>query len=358
LDEAEELGKLRERIDALDSEVLRLLSERAQLAHRIGEIKHGNIYRPEREAQVLRRIADTNLGPLPEGSIRTIFREIMSACLALEQPLRIAYFGPAGTFTESAAKKHFGSAPGFTPYLTIDDVFRAVESGNADYGVVPVENSTEGAIGRTLDLLLTSPLMVCGEVGLRIHQNLLSKAGDTAGLTKLYSHAQSLAQCHEWLNKNLPNVPRVPVASNAEAARMAAGDVTSCAVAGEAAARLYELNILAASIEDDPNNTTRFLVVSGHDAGQSGSDKTSIVCSAQNKPGAVHDLLTPLKTHGVSMSKFESRPARGFGGSRWEYVFFIDLEGHRQDAAVARALEDLRGQVGFLKVLGSYPRAA
>ena len=357
MDEAEELGKLRERIDALDSEVLRLLSERAQLAHRIGEIKHGNIYRPEREAQVLRRIADTNLGPLPEGSIRTIFREIMSACLALEQPLRIAYFGPAGTFTESAAKKHFGSAPGFTPYLTIDDVFRAVESGNADYGVVPVENSTEGAIGRTLDLLLTSPLMVCGEVGLRIHQNLLSKAGDTAGLTKLYSHAQSLAQCHEWLNKNLPNVPRVPVASNAEAARMAAGDVTSCAVAGEAAARLYELNILAASIEDDPNNTTRFLVVSGHDAGQSGSDKTSIVCSAQNKPGAVHDLLTPLKTHGVSMSKFESRPARGFGGSRWEYVFFIDLEGHRQDAAVARALEDLRGQAAFLKVLGSYPRA-
>jgi chorismate mutase/prephenate dehydratase len=355
--EHEELGRLRERIDAVDGEVLRLLSERAQLAHRVGEIKQGNIYRPEREAQVLRRLAEINPGPLPEASVRTIFREIMSACMALEQPLRIAYFGPAGTFTESAAKKHFGSAPGFTPYQTIDDVFRAVESGNADYGVVPVENSTEGAVGRTLDLLLSSPLMICGEVGLRIHQNLMAKADSPAALTRIFSHAQSLAQCHEWLNRNLPNLPRVPVASNAEAARLAAEDATAGAIAGEAAARLYELNVLAASIEDDPNNTTRFLVLAGHDAGPSGRDKTSIVCSAQNKPGAVHDLLTPLKNHGVSMSKFESRPARGFGGSRWEYVFFIDVEGHRQDAAVARAFEDLRGEVGFLKELGSYPKS-
>jgi chorismate mutase / prephenate dehydratase len=353
-----ELAQLRDGIDALDNQVLGLLSERARLAHRIGEIKHGNIYRPEREAQVLRRLAETNPGPLPEGSVRTIFREIMSACLALEQPLEIAYFGPAGTFTESAAKKQFGSAPSFTPFTTIDDVFRAVESGNADYGVVPVENSTEGAVGRTLDLLLTSPLMICGEVGLRIHQNLMSKSTSVDGLTTLYSHAQSLAQCHEWLNRNLPNLPRVPVASNAEAARMAAANPESCAIAGEAAARLYDLNILAPNIEDDPNNTTRFLVLAKHDSGPSGVDKTSFVCSAQNKPGAVHDLLSPLKAHGVSMSKFESRPARGFGGSRWAYVFFIDVEGHRQDATVTRALDDLRGRVGFLKELGSYPRAA
>jgi chorismate mutase/prephenate dehydratase len=357
-DDQKELAKLRDRIDAVDSEVLRLLSERAQLAHRIGEIKHGNIYRPEREAQVLRRLAEANAGPLPEGAVRQIFREIMSACLALEQPLKVAYFGPAGTFTESAAKKHFGSAPTFSPFITIDDVFRAVESGNVDYGVVPVENSTEGAVGRTLDLLITSPLMICGEVNLRIHQNLMSKADSAAGATKLYSHAQSLAQCHEWLNKNLPKLPRVPVASNAEAARLAAEDPASCAIAGEAAARLYELNVLAANIEDDPNNTTRFLVVAAHDSGPSGDDKTSFVCSAQNKPGAVHDLLTPLKTHGVSMSKFESRPARGFGGSRWEYVFFIDVEGHRQNAKIAAALDDLRGCVGFLKELGSYPKAA
>jgi chorismate mutase/prephenate dehydratase len=356
--EQEELGKLRDGIDRIDSDVLRLLSERAQLAHRIGEIKHGNIYRPEREAQVLRRIAEDNPGPLPETAVRTIFREIMSACLALEQPLRIAYFGPAGTFTESAAKKHFGSAPAFTPWLTIDDVFRAVESGNADYGVVPVENSTEGAVGRTLDLLLTSPLMICGEVTLRVHQNLLSKADDAAKVTKLYSHAQSLAQCHEWLNRNLPGVARVPVASNAEAARLAAEDPTSGAIAGEAAARLYELNILAANIEDNPDNTTRFLVVATHDSGPSGLDKTSFACSAQNKPGAVHDLLTPLADHGVSMSKFESRPARGLKGSQWEYVFFIDVDGHRESATVSAALDELRRRVGFLKELGSYPRAS
>jgi chorismate mutase/prephenate dehydratase len=356
----EELGALRQRIDAIDNHMLQLLSERAQLAHRIGEIKHGNLYRPEREAQVLKRIAATNPGPLPETAVRTIFREVMSACLALEQPLRIAYFGPAGTFTESAAKKHFGSAPTFTPYLTIDDVFRAVESGQADYGVVPVENSTEGSVGRTLDLMLTSPLMICGEVNLRIHQNLMTRAASLEGVKKLYSHAQSLAQCHEWLNRNLPNLPRVPVASNAEAARMAAQDPEACAIAGEAAARLYELNILAANIEDDPNNTTRFVALAGHDAGPSGNgqDKTSFVCSAQNKPGAVHDLLTPLKQHGVSMSRFESRPARGFGNSRWEYVFFVDIDGHRQDAKLSAALDDLRGCVGFLKELGSYPRAS
>lgn len=360
-DEQEELGKLRDGIDRIDGEVLRLLSERARLAQRVGEIKHGNIYRPEREAQVLRRIAATNPGPLPEAAVRTIFREVMSACLALEQPLRIAYFGPAGTFTESAAKKHFGSAPTFTPYLTIDDVFRAVESGQVDYGVVPIENSTEGSVGRTLDQMLTSPLMICGEVNLRIHQNLMTRAATLAEVKKLYSHAQSLAQCHEWLNRNLPHLPRVPVASNAEAARMAAQDPEACAIAGEAAARLYELNILAANIEDDPNNTTRFVVLANHDAGQSGgvgADKTSFVCSAQNKPGAVHDLLTPLKQHGVSMSRFESRPARGFGNSRWEYVFFIDIDGHRQDAQVAAAFDDLRGCVGFLKELGSYPKAA
>jgi chorismate mutase/prephenate dehydratase len=222
---------------------------------------------------------------------------------------------------------------------------------------VPVENSTEGSVGRTLDQMLTSPLMVCGEVNLRIHQNLMSKAGSLDGVTKLYSHAQSLAQCHEWLNRNQPNLARVPVASNAEAARMAAQDPQACAIAGEAAARLYELNILAANIEDDPNNTTRFIVLANHDAGPSGVDKTSLVCSAQNKPGALHDLLTPLKTHGVSMSRFESRPARGFGNSRWEYVFFVDIDGHRSEPKVATALEDLRGCVGFLKELGSYPKA-
>ena len=355
-DHQDELGSLRDRIDAVDRELLRLVSERGGLARRIGEIKHGNVYRPEREAQVLRRIAEMNPGPLADKTVQYLFREIMSACLALEQPLRIAYLGPAGTFTEAAAHKHFGSAPGFSPCATIDEVFRAVEAENADYGVVPVENSTEGAIGRTLDLLLTSSVMICGEVVLRVHQNLMSATGDPAAVTRLYSHAQSLAQCHEWLNRNLPDVPRIAVASNAEAARLAAAEPGAAAIAGEAAARLYDLRIAAACIEDDPNNTTRFLVVAAHDAGPSGQDKTSVVCSAQNKPGAVHDMLTPLREHGVSMSKFESRPARG--GSPWEYVFFIDVDGHRSEAQVTVALDELRARAGFVKELGSYPKAA
>jgi len=343
-DEREELDKLRQGIDNIDAEVLRMINQRAQLAHRIGEIKLGNLYRPEREAQVLRRIAATNPGPLP-------------AEAALEQPLRVAYLGPEGTFSESAAQKHFGSAPALLPCASIDDAFRAVEAGNADYSLVPVENSSEGAIGRTLDLLLSSPLKICGEVSLRIHQNLLSKAESLSALKRLYSHAQSLSQCHEWLNRSLAHLPRVPVASNAEGARLAGEDAESCAIAGEAAASRYGLKVLAANIEDDPNNTTRFLVIGSHDAGPSGRDKTSLVCSTQNRPGAMLGLLGPLAAHGVSMTKFESRPARGFGGGRWEYVFFVDVEGHQQDAAVATALKGLAEGAGFVKILGSYPAA-
>ncbi len=355
---SDELGRLRQGIDAIDFQVLDLINQRAGLAHRIGEIKRGNLYRPEREAQVLRRIGETNPGPLPAAAAQRIFREIMSACLALEQPLAVAYLGPEGTFTESAARKHFGAAPTLTPYAAIDDTFRAVEAGNADYAVVPVENSTEGAIGRTLDLLLSSPLKICGEVNLRIHQNLLAKTDSLAGVKRIYSHAQSLAQCHEWLNRNLAQLPRVPVASNAEGARLAAEDPESCAIAGEAAASRYGLKVLAANIEDDPNNTTRFLVLGAHDAGPSGRDKTSLICSAQNRPGAMHALLTPLAAHGVSLTRLESRPARGFGGGRWEYIFYIDVEGHQQQPAVALALEELVRHTGFVKILGSYPAAA
>lgn len=356
-DESDELGELRRNIDALDDEVLRLINRRAQFAHRIGEIKQGNVYRPEREAQVLRRIAEANPGPLPGEAVHQIFRQLMSSCLALELPLRVAYLGPEATFSETAARKHFGLAPRLSACLSIDDAFRAVEAGNADYAVVPVENSTEGAIGRTLDLLLSSPLKICGEVNLRIHHQLLSKADSLADVKHLYSHAQSLGQCHQWLNRNLAQLTRVPVASNAEAARLAADDLGSCAIAGEAAAQRYGLNVLAANIEDDPNNTTRFLVLAEHDAGPSGKDKTSFVCSAQNRPGAMLGILAPLADHGVSMTKFESRPARGFGGGRWEYVFFVDVEGHQQDAAVATAMKKLAESAGFVKVLGSYPAA-
>lgn len=356
-DDSQELGKLREGIDEIDGELLRLINERAKLAHRIGEIKQGNIYRPEREAQVLRRVAERNPGPLPAVAAQRIVREVMSACLALEQPLTIAYLGPAGTYSEAAARKHFGGAPTLQPCPAIDDVFRTIESGNAHYGVVPIENSTEGAIGRSLDLLLSSPLKVCGEINLPIHHNLMGKCAALGDVTRIYSHAQSLAQCHEWLNRNLPQVPRVPVASNAEAARLAAAETGAVAIAGDAAAELYALNILATNIEDDPNNTTRFVIIADHDAGPSGADRTSLVCSAQNRPGAVYQLLAPFADNGVSMSRLESRPARGFGGSRWEYVFYIDIEGHRSEAAVARALEELRHRAGFVKELGSYPKA-
>ncbi len=352
---SEDLQRLRAEIDRLDEEVLQRLSRRAEIAHEIGRVKGGAVvYRPEREAQVLRRITGLNQGPLADGTVWHIFREIMSACLALEQPLRIAYFGPEGTFTEGAAKKHFGSAPNFTAMSTIDEVFRAVEAGHADYGVVPVENSTEGAVGRTLDLLLQMPIRICGEVMLRIHQHLLSKAEKLEDVRRLYSHSQSLAQCHEWLNRHLPNLPRVPVASNAEAARMAAEDAESCAIAGEAAAARYGLNRLAHDIEDDPNNTTRFLVVGMHDAGPSGRDKTSIVCASQNKAGAMYALLEPLTRYGVSMSKFESRPSRT---GLWEYVFYVDVEGHQSEERVAKAFAELRERAAFVKVLGSYPSA-
>ena len=366
-DEKEELSKLRDGIDAIDSEVLRLINERAKIAHRIGEIKQGVIYRPEREAQVLRRLAESNPGPLSAEAVQRISREIMSACLALEQPLRIAYLGPAGTYTESAAQKHFGAAPALNSLSSIDDVFRAVEAGNVDYGVIPVENSTEGAVGRSLDLLLNSPLQVCGEVHLPIHHNLMSTASSLSDITRVLAHSQSLSQCHEWLNRNLPNAERVAVTSNAEAANLVAhpgpkaglppqSGVTA-AIAGDAAARLYALNVLASNIEDSPDNTTRFLILAAHDAGRSGKDKTSLVCSAQNRPGAVHELLTPFAKNKVSMTRFESRPAKGLGGGKWEYVFYVDIEGHREDASVAAALAELGSKASFVKILGSYPVA-
>jgi chorismate mutase/prephenate dehydratase len=354
MSDSDELPKLRDSIDRLDREILDRLSERAGCAHRIGELKHGNIYRPEREAQVLRRLADANAGPLPDAAVMRIFREVMSACLALEQSLRIAYLGPAGTFSESAAQKHFGSAPEFIPLSAIDDVFRAVEAGTAQYGVVPVENTTEGAIGRTQDLLLSSPVQICGEVKLRIHQQLLSKVPAVGEIQRLYSPAQSLAQCHGWLNRNLPAVPRIPVASNAEAARLASLEEGAAALAGENAAERYALPVLARNIEDDPNNTTRFLGIAERDAGPSGRDKTSLVCSAANRPGAMHALLEPRARHGVSMTKLQSRPARS---GAWEYVFYIDMEGHQSDAPLAAALAELEQRAAFVKVLGSYPAA-
>jgi chorismate mutase/prephenate dehydratase len=353
------LAGVRTEIDGIDAELLRLLNQRARCAQKVGEIKaeHGDagyIYRPEREAQVLRRLQEQNPGPLLGENITFFFREVMSACLSLEQPLGIAFLGPLGTFSESAATKHFGHAARLLPQSSIDDVFREVESGHAQYAVVPVENSTEGAVGRTMDLLLGTQLKICGEVVLRIHQNLLTNETDLNNITRVYSHAQSLAQCHEWLNRMLPNAQRISVGSNAQAAQKASEEAGTAAIAGEAAAARYSLPRLAENIEDEPNNTTRFLVLGRHDAGPSGRDKTSLIMSAPNRTGALHELLLPLSTSGVSMCRLESRPARN---ALWEYVFYVDIEGHRDETPVKAALEELARRAAYMKILGSYPVA-
>ena len=349
------LKALRDRIDALDEEILRLSNARAEIAHEIGALKeNGAIYRPEREAQVLRRLQALNLGPLPATAVARLFTEIMSACRALEDSFAVAFLGPRGTFSEEAAIKHFGGSTGKLAAGSIDEVFRKVAAGSAGYGVVPVENSTEGAVGRTLDLLLATSLRICGEIALPVHQYLLAKRDGAAPPTRIYSHAQSLAQCHDWLEQNFPGVVRVAVVSNAEAARLAAAETGAAAIASQTAAELYGLDVRASNIEDDPNNTTRFLVIGTHDAAPSGRDKTSLVMSAANRPGAVHALLSPLAQHGVSMTRLESRPSRT---GLWEYVFFVDIEGHQDDPNVARALDELQPLAAFLKVLGSYPVA-
>jgi chorismate mutase/prephenate dehydratase len=350
-----DLARLRARIDALDERLLRLLNERASLARSVGKVKReSTVYRPEREAQVLRRLLANNAGPLSREALGRVYAEIISACRALEQPLAVSYLGPAGTFSEMAVLKVFGSDVRTQPCSSIDEVFRQAETRGVDYGVVPVENSSEGAIDRTHDLLLSTPLKICAETVLRARQNLMSKSGSLKKIVRVYSHSQSLAQCNQWLNRKLPDAERVPVASNAEAARLAAREVGAAAIAGDTAVERHGLKLVARNIEDDPNNTTRFLVLGDHDAAPSGKDLTSIVMSAPNRPGAVHALLTPIARHGVSMSRLESRPART---GRWEYMFYVDVQGHRQDPKVARALAELEKLAPFLKILGSYPLA-
>ena len=353
---SDDIDKLRTEIDALDGELVELLQRRARLAQRIGALKGGaSAYRPEREAEILRRVEARDGKPLPAAALTRVFREVISACRGLEQPIRVAYLGPPGTFSEQAVRRHFGGGVEALPAAVIDEAFRRCESGDAQFAVVPVENSTEGAVGRSLDLLLVTPLRICGEVELRVQQNLMAQAGDIARVQRVYSHAQSLAQCSAWLNQNLPRAERVPVASNAEAAERASREAGAGAIAGEAAAERYGLQLLARAIEDDPNNTTRFLVLGALDPAPTGRDRTSLVMSAENRPGAVHALLTPLAEAGVSMTRIESRPARAMRSALWEYVFYIDLEGHQKDARVAAALEALRRKAPFLKVLGSYP---
>ena len=351
---SDKLNQIRKQIDALDQRLVRLLSGRARLAQRIGQLKQGVAYRPEREAQVLRGILAENRGPLPDAALARLFTEIISACRALEDSMTAAYLGPQGTFSQEAAVKHFGGLTTLAPCGSIDEVFRQVETGAAGYGVVPVENSTEGAIGRTLDLLLSTPAMICGEVMLPIRQCLMSRGGRLGDIRKLYSHAQSFSQCQQWLARNLPRAGRMAVVSNAEAARLAARGRGAAAIGPRTAAALYGLKLLARNIEDEGKNTTRFLVIAEHDAAPSGRDKTSLVMSTRNVPGAMHALLTPLAANQVSMTRLESRPSRT---GLWEYVFYVDIEGHQQDPNVARAFAELKQKASLLKILGSYPAA-
>lgn len=351
-----DIDKLRREIDAVDDELLKLINRRAGLAGRIGALKAGApVYRPEREAQILRRMQKDNPGPLPNERVAALFGEVISACRGLEEAIRVTYLGPEGTFSEQAVRKHFGRAVDAVPVASVDEAFRRAEARAVQFTVVPAENSTEGVVGRTLDLLLATPLRICAEIELRVQQNLLAKSA-LKDIRRIYSHAQSLAQCNGWLGQNLAQAERIPVASNAEAAQRAAKEDGAGAIAGEMAAERYGLQVLARSIEDSPNNTTRFLVLGEVDPAPSGRDRTSLVMSAENKPGAVHALLTPLAEHGVSMTRIESRPARS-AAALWEYMFFVDVEGHQKDARVAQALSELRARAPFLKILGSYPIA-
>jgi chorismate mutase/prephenate dehydratase len=362
------LEKLRERIDALDGQLLELITERAEIAKAVATAKAREqdnpvYYRPEREAQVLNRMTALNAGPLSDETVVRIYRELMSACLALQLPMSIAYLGPAGTFTEAAALKHFGAAVGTAPANTIDEVFRAVEAGAAEFGVVPVENSTEGVVTQTLDRLAETHLSICGEVQLRIHHLLLSKADTPESITTVYAHQQALAQCRGWLDANLGGAERIAVSSNAQAARLAAeegqdGDPLQPrvgAIASEAAAGIYDLTIHARNIEDDPTNTTRFLVIGEHKSSPSGSDNTSLLFSTPNEPGALHQALQVLAANEINMTRIESRPSRS---TVWEYLFFVDVDGHIDDEKLASAVSELKQRVAMIKSLGSYPRAS
>ena len=354
------LDDLRERIDDIDVTIQKLIAERAQTAREIGDRKGAqkaaDYYRPEREAQVLRRVKERNAGPLSDEEMVRVFREVMSACLAQEEPLKVAYLGPEGTFTHQAVAKHFGHSVRALSVPTINEIFHEVESGTADFGIAPVENSTEGTVNHTLDMFLTSPLKICGEVELRIHQHLMGRMADIGQIKRICSHSQSLAQCRGWLAQYVPNVDLIPVSSNAEAARRARDEDGTAALAGDAAALVYDLSILFREVEDHGDNTTRFLTIGRKLFPPSGADKTSLLIShaGEQGPGLLLGLLKPLADHGINMTRIESRPSRR---RKWDYVFFVDVDGHAQESPLAEVIEEISKQTDLIRVLGAYPKA-
>jgi chorismate mutase / prephenate dehydratase len=356
-----DLNEIRGRIDSVDAKIHALISERAQLAQLVGISKTTDgrtvdFYRPEREAQVLRMARERNQGPLRDEEVLRLFREIMSACLAQQEPLKVAFLGPEGTFTQTAVYAHFGHSVRALPLPSIDEVFHEVEAASADFGIVPIENSTEGTVNNTLDRFLTSPVKICGEVELRIHQSLMGRMNALDRIKRICSHQQSLAQCRAWLDEHLPDVERVPVSSNAEGARRARDEEGTAAIAGQTAAEVYELGILAADIEDRPDNTTRFFVIGRKLFNASGQDRTTLLVSVSHtdSAGTLFRLLEPLAKHKINMTRIESRPSHR---RKWDYVFFLDIEGHADEKHVAKALAALKKRSSLFRVLGSYPRA-
>lgn len=354
-----ELSDVRARIDGIDRAIQQLIAERAEFAQQVGKAKGPlkaaiDYYRPEREAQVLRMVVDRNDGPLNDEVLVRLFREIMSACLAQQEPLKVGFLGPEGTFSQQAVHKHFGHSAHGLPLESIEEVFQEVESGNADFGVVPVENSTQGTIQSTLDMFLTSKLKICGEVELRVHQHLLNRSGRIEDIERIYSHPQSFAQTKAWLREHLPKIEKIAVSSNAEAARRARNADDAAAIAGAAAANVYGLKIVAGPIEDRPDNTTRFLVIGRELFPTSGHDRTSLLIFIKDQPGALYNVLSPFARHGLSMNRIESRP--GHTG-KWQYAFFVDIGGHVHDEAMKNAIDEARELAQDVKVLGSYPVA-
>lgn len=352
------ITELRKKVDKLDERILVLLNERAKLSLAIGKVKSmqkANIYSPDREREVYRSVTSGNKGPLSNDSLRAVYGEIMSGCLALQMPSKIAYLGPSRTFTHIAALKKFGKSLNYLECSSIADVFTEVERDRAGYGVVPIENSTEGAVNYTLDMFIESDLRICSEVYLPIGHKLLSRHGKMSSIKKIYSHEQVFAQCRVWLEKNLPQAKLIPCSSTTEGAMYASAGKGGAAIASKLAAEDYGLNIIAASIEDSPHNITRFLVIGKHETELTGSDKTSVVFSMKDKIGVLHDALAPFKRNRINLTKIESRPSKK---RPWEYYFFVDMEGHREDAKVKRALHELGKKQLYFKILGSYPKAS
>ncbi|MDE3035325.1 MAG: prephenate dehydratase [Nitrospirota bacterium] len=353
----QDIQHFRKEIDRIDDEILRLLNERSKSVIEIGKLKkesdsNANLHTPGREAEIVNRLMAQNQGPFPNEAIRPVYREIMSASLSLEGPQKVAYLGPAATFTHLACIKKFGASAQYIPVNSIKDVFDEVERGRANFGVVPIENSTEGVVNYTLDMFVDSTLLIYGEVLLEVSHYLLSKTGRLEDIAKIYSHPQPIAQCRHWLETNLPQVPVSEVTSTARAAELCATDPAAAAIASELAAQLYGLKIIKARIEDNVHNFTRFLVLSKKAPERTGKDKTSVMISVKDKVGALYDLLRPFASHGLNMTKIESRPSRR---KAWEYIFFVDVEGHIDEEPVKKALEEIKSRCLFMKILGSYP---